>query len=52
MRELNETVKDMNDSAMLLTFAWEDEKKNFSRSILIFFSNVVVIWSMSLRFSD
>jgi hypothetical protein len=52
MRELNKTVKDMNDSAMLLTFAWEDEKKNFSCSILIFFSNVVVIWSMSLRFND
>jgi len=34
MRELNETVKDMNDSAMLLTFTWEDEKKNFSRSEL------------------
>lgn len=52
MRELNETVRDMNDSAMSLTFAWEDEKKNFPRSILIFSSNVVIIWSMSLRFSD
>ena len=52
MRELNETVKDMNDSAMSLTFAWEDEGKNFFRSISIFFSNIVVIWSMSLRFSD
>ncbi len=52
MRELNETVRDMNDFAMSLTFAWENEKKNFSRSILIFFSNVVVIWSMSLHFSD
>ncbi len=37
---------------MLLTFAWEDERKNFSCSILIFFSNVVVIWSMSLHFND
>ena len=37
---------------MLLTFAWKDEKKNFSCNISIFFSNVVVIWSMSLRFSD
>jgi len=52
MRELNETVRDMNDFAMSLTFAWENEKKNFSRSISIFFSNVVVIWSMSLHFSD
>ncbi len=52
MRELNETVRDMNDSAMSLTFAWKDEKKNFSCSISIFFSNVVVIWSMSLHFSD
>ena len=52
MRELNETVRNLNDSAMLLTFTWEDEKKNFSRSISIFFSNVVIIWSMSLCFSD
>jgi len=52
MRELNETVRNVNDFAMLLTFAWEDERKNFSRSISIFFSNVVVIWSMSLHFSD
>ncbi len=52
MHELNETVSNMNDSAMSLTFAWEDEKKNFSRSISIFFSNVIVIWSMLLHFSD
>ncbi len=52
MRELNETVRDINDSAMSLTFAWEDERKNFSCSISIFFSNVVIIWSMLLRFSD
>ncbi len=52
MRELNETVRDMNDFAMSLTFTWEDEKKNFSRSISIFFLNIVVIWSMSLHFSD
>ncbi len=43
MHELNETVKDMNDFAMLLTFAWEDERKNFSRNILIFFLNIIVI---------
>ncbi len=29
MRELNETVRDMNDSAMSLTFAWENEKLTF-----------------------
>jgi hypothetical protein len=52
MHELNETVRNINDFAMSLTFTWEDKKKNFLRSILIFFSNVVVIWSMSLRFSD
>ena len=52
MCELNEIVRDMNDFAMSLTFAWEDERKNFSCSILIFFLNVVVIWSMSLHFSD
>jgi len=52
MRELNETVRDMNDFAMSLTFAWKDEKKNFFRSISIFFLNVVVIWSKLLRFND
>ena len=52
MHELNETVRNMNDSAMLLTFTWEDEEKNFFRSILIFFLNVIVIWLMSLHFSD
>jgi len=52
MRELNETVRDINDFAMSLTFAWKDEKKNLSRSISIFFSNVIIIWSMSLYFSD
>ncbi len=52
MHELNETVRNMNDFAMSLTFAWEDEKKNFSCNILIFFLNVVIIWLMSLHFSD
>ena len=52
MRELNETVRNMNDFAMSLTFAWKNEKQNFSCSILVFFSNVIVIWSMSLHFSD
>ncbi len=37
---------------MLLTFIWENEEKNFSCNILIFFSNVVIFWSMSLHFND
>jgi len=52
MHELNETVRNMNDFVMLLTFAWENEKKNFSYSILIFFLNIIVIWSMSFHFND
>ncbi len=52
MHELNETVRNMNDSVMLLTFAWEDEEKSFLCSISIFFSNIIIIWSMSLHFSD
>jgi len=52
MRELNETVRNMNDFVMLLTFAWEDERKNFSHSISIFFLNIIVIWLMSLHFND
>ncbi len=52
MRELNETVRDMNDSVMSLTFTWEDERKNFSCSISIFSLNIVIIWSMLLHFSD
>jgi len=43
MREFDNTVKDMNESEMLLIFACEDEEKNFSCSILIFSSNVVII---------
>jgi len=43
MCELNETVRNMNDFVILLTFAWKDERKNFSRSILIFFLNVIII---------
>ncbi len=52
MHELNETVKNMNDFVMLLTFAWEDERKNFSCNISIFFLNVVIIWLISLHFND
>ena len=52
MRELNETVRNMNDFAMSLTFTWEDERKNFSCNISIFFLNIIVIWSMLLRFND
>ena len=52
MCKLNETVRDMNNFAMSLTFAWEDEKKNFFYSISIFFLNVVIIWLMLLCFSD
>ncbi len=37
---------------MSLTFTWKDERKNFSCSILVFFLNVVIIWSMLLCFND
>jgi len=43
MREFDDIVKDMNESKMLLMSACENEEKNFSRSILNFFSNVVVM---------
>jgi len=43
MREFDDIVKDMNESEMLLTSACENEEKNFPCSILIFFSNVVVM---------
>ncbi len=52
MHELNEIIRNINDSAMSLTFAWEDERKNFSCNILIFFLNIIVIWLMLLCFSD
>ncbi len=52
MRKLNDTVKNINESAMSLMFVWESERKNFSRNISIFFLNVVVIWSVSLHFND
>jgi len=43
MREFDDTVKNMNESEMLLTSACEDKEKNFSCSILIFSSNVVIM---------
>jgi len=36
MREFDDTVKDINESEMLLIFAYENEEKNFSCSISIF----------------
>ncbi len=52
MCEFDDTVKDMNESEMLLTSACESEEKNFSRSISIFSSNIVIMWSVSSYFSD
>ena len=52
MHKSDDIIKSINESAMLLMFVWEDEKKNFSCNISIFFLNVVVIWSVSLHFSD
>ncbi len=52
MRKSNDIVKSINESAMLLMFIWKNEEKNFSCNILIFFLNVVIIWSMSLHFSN
>ncbi len=52
MRESDDIAKDMNESEMSLMSACENEEKNFSCSISIFSSNVVIIWSVSLRFND
>ncbi len=52
MRKSDDTVKNINEFAMLLMFVWENEEKIFSRNISIFFLNVVVIWSVSLCFND
>ncbi len=43
MREFNDIVKDMNEFEMSLMFVYKNEEKNFSCSILIFFSNVVIM---------
>jgi len=52
MHKLNDTVKNINESAMLLMFIWKNERKNFSCNISIFSLNVIVIWSMLLHFND
>ena len=52
MREFDDTVKNMNESEMSLTFAYKNEENNFSCSISIFSSNVVIMWSVSSHFSD
>jgi len=52
MRESDDTVKNINELAMSLTFVWEDERKNFSCNISIFLSNIIIICSMSLHFND
>jgi len=52
MCKSNDIVKNINEFAMLLMFIWKNERKNFSHNILIFFLNVVVIWSVSLHFND
>ncbi len=52
MCKSDDIIKSINEFAMLLMFIWEDEKKNFSCNILIFFLNIIVIWSMSLHFND
>jgi len=43
MREFDDTVKDINEFEMSLTSAYEDEEKNFSCSISIFSSNIVIM---------
>jgi hypothetical protein len=43
MREFDDTVKDINEVEMSLTSAYEDEEKNFSCSISIFSSNIVIM---------
>jgi len=52
MHKSDDIVKNMNEFIMLLMFVWEDERKNFSCNISIFFLNIIVICSMSLHFSD
>jgi len=52
MRESDDTAKNMNEFEMSLTSACESKEKNFPCSISIFSSNVVVMWSVSSRFSD
>ncbi len=52
MHEFDDTVKNMNEFEMLLISACENEERNFSHSILIFSSNVVIICSVLSCFND
>ena len=52
MHEFDDTVKDMNEFEMSLMSACESEEKNFSRSISIFSSNIVIIWSVLSHFNN
>ncbi len=52
MCKSDDTVKNINEFAMLLMFIWESERKNFSCNISIFFLNIIVIWSVLLHFND
>ena len=50
--ELNDTVSNINDFKMLLMSVWEDDEKNFFRSIFIFSSNDSVMWLKSMLFNE
>ncbi len=52
MCKSDDIVKSINESVMLLMFVWESERKNFSCNILIFFLNIIIIWSVLLYFND
>ncbi len=52
MCKFDDTVKNMNEFKMSLTSVCKNEEKNFSCSILIFSSNIVIMWSISSCFSD
>ena len=52
MHKSDDIVKNINKFAMLLTFVWKNERKNFSCNISIFFLNIIIICSVSLHFSD
>jgi len=52
MCKSDDIVKNINELMMLLTSVWKNKRMNFSCSILIFFLNVVIIYSMLLRFND
>jgi len=52
MCKSDDIVKSINEFMMSLTSVWKSKRKNFSCNISIFFSNVVIICSMSLHFND